>query len=82
MPCSIVFSCWTHTLDLIGKYLRSVGVDFERIDGTTSQPKRQDILDRFDGTTNVRVLIMTTGTGAFGSVPASSLHRLNRADVI
>ncbi|KAL2820861.1 SNF2 family N-terminal domain-containing protein [Aspergillus cavernicola] len=63
---SIIFSCWTRTLDLIGRHLRTANIEFERIDGKTRSSHRQDILDRFDGTSHKSVLIMTTGTGAFG----------------
>lgn len=63
---SIIFSCWTRTLDLIGKHLRRARVPFARIDGKTPSGSRQSILDSFDSTRSVRVLIMTTGTGAFG----------------
>ncbi|KAH7032710.1 SNF2 family N-terminal domain-containing protein [Microdochium trichocladiopsis] len=62
---SIIFSCWTSTLNLVGRHLEKEGVKYLRIDGETPTKKRQDLLDQFDSQT-VRVLIMTTGTGAFG----------------
>ncbi|KAB8227019.1 SNF2 family N-terminal domain-containing protein [Aspergillus alliaceus] len=63
---SIIFSCWTRTLDLIARHLKASNIDIERIDGKTSTSQRQKILDKFDGTKTAPVLIMTTGTGAFG----------------
>ncbi|OQV01237.1 Helicase conserved domain-containing protein [Cladophialophora immunda] len=63
---SIVFSCWTTTLDLIGQHLKVCGVTFERIDGEHSVEHRQDVLARFEADPLVPVLIMTTGVGAFG----------------
>jgi SWI/SNF-related matrix-associated actin-dependent regulator of chromatin subfamily A3 len=57
-----VFSCWTRTLDLIARHLRIAKIQFERIDGKTLSSQRQKILDRFDGTNEVPVMIMTTGT--------------------
>jgi SNF2 family DNA or RNA helicase len=64
--CSIIFSCWTRTLDLISQHLKNANIKLERIDGKTLSTQRQRILDRFDGSGAVPVLIMTTGTGAFG----------------
>jgi SWI/SNF-related matrix-associated actin-dependent regulator of chromatin subfamily A3 len=63
---SIVFSCWTKTLDLIGHHLNLEQIKFSRIDGETTVPRRQRILTHFEESDHVRVLIMTTGTGAFG----------------
>ncbi|KAI0450909.1 hypothetical protein F5B21DRAFT_489175 [Xylaria acuta] len=63
---SIVFSCWTYTMDLAGRHLKDAGVDYLRIDGDTLMSKRQQILDEFDKDLGARVLLMTTGTGAFG----------------
>ncbi|EIT73865.1 helicase-like transcription factor HLTF/DNA helicase RAD5, DEAD-box [Aspergillus oryzae 100-8] len=75
---SIIFSCWTRTLDLIAKHLKASRIEFERIDGKTSTSQRQKILDRFDGTRTVPVLIMTTGTGAFGL----NLQSVNRVFIV
>jgi SWI/SNF-related matrix-associated actin-dependent regulator of chromatin subfamily A3 len=63
---SIVFSCWTRTLDLIARHLRGEGIAFFRIDGECPLSKRQLIIDKFGHEDDVRVLLMTTGTGAFG----------------
>ncbi|KAI0441189.1 hypothetical protein F4803DRAFT_552380 [Xylaria telfairii] len=69
---SIVFSCWTHTMDLAGRHLTEAGIDYLRIDGDTLMSKRQHILDEFDKDSGARVLLsdtelgVTTGTGAFG----------------
>lgn len=64
--CSIIFSCWTRTLRLVEKYLKDAGIDHLRIDGDCSLPQRQNMLDQFAKSDDKRVLIMTTGTGAFG----------------
>jgi len=63
---SIIFSCWTRTLDLIGSSLNNALVNFQRIDGECPTAKREKILDEFTNNPNLRVLIMTTGTGAVG----------------
>ncbi|RHZ55951.1 hypothetical protein CDV55_101568 [Aspergillus turcosus] len=53
-------------------------IQFERIDGKTLSSQRQKILDRFDGTNEVPVMIMTTGTGAFGL----NLQSVNRVFIV
>ncbi|KAF2181727.1 hypothetical protein K469DRAFT_691814 [Zopfia rhizophila CBS 207.26] len=63
---SIVFSCWTRTLNLIQHYLQYACIPFERIDGECPLPRRQKILNNFAKNQSLRVLIMTTGTGAVG----------------
>ncbi|KAH4127100.1 hypothetical protein HBI81_064400 [Parastagonospora nodorum] len=66
---SIIFTCWTRTLDLIQMYLRRSGLasqQFQRIDGECPTTKRERILSDFANNPDLRVLIMTTGTGAVG----------------
>jgi hypothetical protein len=63
---SIIFSCWTRTLNLIASFLDQDSVNFERIDGECPLPRRQKILDDFRTNSTIPVLIMTTGTGAYG----------------
>lgn len=63
---SIIFSCWTRTLDLVARHLRQLAIPYERIDGECPLPRRQQILDDFAINPQIPVLIMTTGVGAFG----------------
>ncbi|TVY27092.1 DNA repair protein RAD5A [Lachnellula hyalina] len=63
---SIVFSCWTRSLDLVGRYLTLENIQFDRIDGTYSSAQRHNVLQHYHSDPNVRVLLMTTGTGAVG----------------
>ncbi|KAH7308041.1 SNF2 family N-terminal domain-containing protein [Stachybotrys elegans] len=63
---SIVFSCWTRTLNLITRSLDDRGVSYLRIDGTYSLDARQKVLDQFAKDSEKHILLMTTGTGAFG----------------
>lgn len=53
-------------MDLVEFHLNAEGIDFIRIDGETLMSKRQRLLDQFDSESGARVLLMTTGTGAFG----------------
>jgi SWI/SNF-related matrix-associated actin-dependent regulator of chromatin subfamily A3 len=71
---SIIFSCWTRTLDLVGRHLRQSAIPYERIDGECPLPRRQQILDDFSINPRIPVLIMTTGVGAFGYVSLSPSH--------
>ncbi|KAK3315982.1 SNF2 family N-terminal domain-containing protein [Apodospora peruviana] len=63
---SIIFSCWTRTLDLIARHLKAEKIIYLRIDGECLLSKRQRIIDKFADDKGVQVLLMTTGTGAFG----------------
>ncbi|PZU15513.1 MAG: hypothetical protein DI622_12495, partial [Chryseobacterium sp.] len=63
---SIVFSCWTTTLDLIGLHFQGNAITFDRIDGDYGISQRQKVLDRFQNDPVISTLIMTTGVGAFG----------------
>ncbi|KAJ0372873.1 hypothetical protein COL26b_008881 [Colletotrichum chrysophilum] len=63
---SIIFSCWTRTLHLVAQHLEKAQVPYLRIDGDCSLRQRQDMLGNFAENDDNRVLIMTTGTGAFG----------------
>lgn len=70
-PRSIIFTCWTRTLDLIQIHLKTSGFapqNFKRIDGDCPTSRRERILEDFASDDNLRVLIMTTGTGAVGQV--------------
>ncbi|KAG4433274.1 hypothetical protein IFR05_011244 [Cadophora sp. M221] len=63
---SIVFSSWTRSLDLVGHRLKQKKIDFLRVDGTYTLSQRQTILDDYEKNPTVRILLMTTGTGAVG----------------
>lgn len=66
MIFSIVFSCWTRTLDLISVYLRRNGIIFQRIDGDQVLTQRKSNMDKFISDRTIPVLLMSTGVGAFG----------------
>ncbi|KAK4940400.1 hypothetical protein LTR10_019506 [Elasticomyces elasticus] len=63
---SIIFSTWTRSLDLVELHLRKESILFTRIDGATEPSRRQKILDDFARSQEVTILLMTTGTGAYG----------------
>ncbi|CZR56386.1 uncharacterized protein PAC_06274 [Phialocephala subalpina] len=63
---SIVFSCWTRSLDLIGSFLDSRKIPFVRIDGSHTLGQRKNILENYQNCPEIKILLMTTGTGAVG----------------
>jgi len=69
---SIVFSCWTRTLDLVSVHLTKQGIRHQRIDGDQVLSERQANMDRFVDNDALPVLLMTTGVGAFGYVYVAS----------
>jgi SNF2 family DNA or RNA helicase len=63
-------------LDLIAKHLRWHSIPFERIDGECPLLRRQWILNDFERNRDMPVLIMTTGTGAYGLVLSGNIFQL------
>ncbi|KAH7164838.1 SNF2 family N-terminal domain-containing protein [Fusarium sp. MPI-SDFR-AT-0072] len=63
---SIIFSCWTRTLYLISRHLEHAKIPYLQLDGNSPLPQRQATLLKFENEDETPVLIMTTGTGAFG----------------
>ncbi|KAF4456644.1 helicase-like transcription factor [Fusarium albosuccineum] len=63
---SIIFSCWTRTLYLVSRHLDRAQIPYLQVDGDCPLPQRQAKLDQFAEDDDMPVLIMTTGTGAFG----------------
>jgi SWI/SNF-related matrix-associated actin-dependent regulator of chromatin subfamily A3 len=76
---SIIFSSWTRSLDLVELHLDRLGIAYMRVDGNTEASKRQPTFDAFKDDENTRVLLMTTGTGAYGyaRVGIEAKNRLN-----
>ncbi|KAF5637162.1 SNF2 family domain protein [Fusarium sp. NRRL 52700] len=71
---SIVFSCWTRTLDLVSVHLRQQKIPFQRIDGGQVLSQRQASMDRFVKYKEYPVLLMSTGVGAFGLNLTAASH--------
>ncbi|EWY90122.1 hypothetical protein FOYG_07737 [Fusarium oxysporum NRRL 32931] len=63
---SIIFSCWTRTLYLVSRHLEQAKIPYLQLDGNIPLPQRQATLLKFENEDETPVLIMTTGTGAFG----------------
>lgn len=63
---SVVFSCWTRSLDLIGVFLTSQKFPLVCIDGSHTLGQRKSILENYQDCPEIKILLMTTGTGAVG----------------
>jgi hypothetical protein len=73
---SIVFSAWKKSLDLVAYLLSAKTIPFTAIDGSLSLLDRRKELSNFKSKPDIKVLLMTLGTGAVGYVPPLiSRHR-------
>ena len=73
LVCSIIFSSWKRTLQLVSRFLTLNGISCLQIDGSVSVPERKRIISAFERGDDNRVLLMTMGTGAEGWVGESFL---------
>lgn len=63
---SLVFSLWTTTFDLLQPALSARGMQCVRIEGAMSLEQRRVAIEKFEGDPNVRIMLLTLGTGAVG----------------
>ncbi|MBM7112115.1 DEAD/DEAH box helicase [Archangium primigenium] len=61
---ALVFSQWTSLLDLIEPHLKSAGIAFDRLDGSTAD--RGAVTERFQGENGAPVLLMSLKAGGTG----------------
>jgi superfamily II DNA or RNA helicase len=61
---ALVFSQWTSFLDLVEPHLRSAGIPFERLDGSTLD--RQGVVERFQSPGGAPVLLISLRAGGTG----------------
>ena len=64
--CSVVFSCWKRSLDVVERMLQSRHIPCLRIDGSLAFGHRKRLLEEFKTAGQGMVLLMTLGTGAVG----------------
>ena len=62
----VVFVPYTHTIDLVSKYLSDNGINNEVIQGSVSATKRADIINRFQTMENPRVLVIQPQSASHG----------------
>ncbi|KAJ5065861.1 DNA repair protein rad5 [Bipolaris maydis] len=72
----IIFSAWKTTLDIMASILDVALVPYFRIHGSIPASRRSKVLDDFEQSTTVRVLLITLGTGAVG------LNKMKAANIV
>jgi SWI/SNF-related matrix-associated actin-dependent regulator of chromatin subfamily A3 len=65
---SIVFSAWKKSLDLVACLFSIKAIPFAIVDGSLPLPERRKALSSFKSDPDIKVLLMTLGTGAVGHV--------------
>ena len=64
----LVFSHSTTTLGLIEQHLRSEGMTYLRLDGSTSSGTRQKLVDQFQNDARIFCFLISTKAGGLGLV--------------
>lgn len=63
---TVVFFNFLAGIELLGDELRRLGIDFERMDGSTTAKRRKQIVERFQTDSDCMVLLMTLKVGGVG----------------
>jgi len=58
---SVVYSCWTTTLDLIEAYMSKLEINCIKVDGSISEKEKHTRLNNFQKTSNIQVLLISYG---------------------
>jgi SNF2 family DNA or RNA helicase len=64
--CSVVFSTWRLTLDVVEAGLNRHSIANVRFDGKVTQKNRQSVVNRFKTDPKIRVMLLTLSCGAVG----------------
>ena len=62
----VIFSQWTSVLDCLELLLECMRLDYRRFDGSTGVGDRQHIIDEYNETAEIPVLLLTTRAGGLG----------------
>jgi len=62
----LVFSSWTSCLDLLGCLMQHLGIQFQRMDGSTSSDERQRLIDQFNSDKSYSVFLLSTKACGLG----------------
>jgi SWI/SNF-related matrix-associated actin-dependent regulator of chromatin subfamily A3 len=76
MLCSVVFSYWTMTLDLIESLFRKHSISYTRIDGSHSAEKREETINKYQTDESVQVILVSITCGGAGYVMNSRFRHL------
>ena len=74
---SLVFSFWTTTLDSLACALSSRNMAYERIDGSLGLHQRRTAIERFQSERDLRIMLLSFGSGAVGLVVSQERERNN-----
>ena len=66
LRASLVFSCWTRTLDALAFALSRQGLQFARIDGSLSLEQRRAAINRFQSEQDLKIMLLSFGSGSVG----------------
>ena len=64
--CSVVFSYWTTTLDLIESMFKVEAITFTRIDGEMTGKQRTEAIEKFQKDGNIQVILVSITSGGTG----------------
>ena len=62
----LLFSLSTRTLDIIEKFVQSVGYNYLKLDGSTPTAKRQGLVDKFQNDNSIFLFLISTKAGGMG----------------
>ncbi|KAK9458952.1 SNF2 family N-terminal domain-containing protein [Lipomyces oligophaga] len=62
----LIFSQFTQVLDILESVLKTLELEFLRLDGQTPVEMRQDLIDQFDTEKNLSCFLLSTKAGGFG----------------
>ena len=62
----LIFSQSTQTLDIINSWIKTQGLSFLRLDGTTSTSKRQGLVNQFQTDSKIFCFLISTRAGGIG----------------
>jgi SWI/SNF-related matrix-associated actin-dependent regulator 1 of chromatin subfamily A len=62
----LVFSQFTSMLDILEPVMKTIGMTYLRLDGSTKVGERQDLIDQFNQDDSLDVFLLSTKAGGFG----------------
>lgn len=62
----LIFSHYTKTLDLIQQFVSACGYSYLRLDGSTSTPERQKLVDQYQNDPTIFLFLISTKAGGLG----------------
>lgn len=71
---SLVFSCWTTTLDSLACALSSRNMAYARIDGSLDLNQRRRAIERFQSEPDLRIMLLSFGSGSVGLNLTAATH--------